>query len=212
MTTYGFAPWNVFAGTIGQNKPCTDWWPCYVTFCIKRFFILIFVKSVPFINRISVFFIFCIKLGQSKRDFWSVAAVALNGETSDIGEHTQTLSETHTHIFMPKLMRQIYDGCWPQQIKLTVMYVGGRVSRCTYRPHTHLHTHTSSGPLLPVLLVRLPCQAAPLQHTCIMKSLDWFVFFFFPLSCIPRLIQLLASCPWRTASRLTTTGQCVLLM
>lgn len=107
--------------------------------------------------------------------------VALNGETSDIGGHTHSSKNTHTHIFMPKLMRQIYDGCWPQQIKLTVMYVGGRVSRCTNRPHTHFHTHTSGGPLLPVLLVRLPCQAAPLQHACIMKFLGLIcVFFFFP--------------------------------
>lgn len=81
----------------------------------------------------------CLSSGLFASGSGQVAAVALNGETV---ASTDTHSPTHTHadtrpVSGPNLMRQIYDGCWLQQIKLTVMYVGGRVSHCTNRPHAH---------------------------------------------------------------------------
>ena len=105
--------------------------------------------------------------------------MALNGDCGINGHthahaHAHTRARTHTHTcFRLKLMRQIYDGCWPQQIKLTVMYVGGSSVTVHYRPQalTHIQARPGGGPLLPVLLVRCPCQAASLQHTCIMKFL-----------------------------------------
>lgn len=122
-----------------------------------------------------------------------------------------------THRFKPKLMRQIYDGCWPQQIKLTVMYVGGRVSRCTNGPHTHTHTQPAVlPPCSQSLLLGFPVRQPPLQHTCIMKFLTLICVspapscvppVLRPLS-IPRLTRLPASCRWRTASHSMTTGQC----
>ena len=115
------------------------------------------------------------------------------------------IGHTHAHSFRLKLMRQIYDGCWPQQIKLTVMYGGERVSHCTNGPHTytHMRTHPSGGPLHPVLLVKHPCQAAhPHSQAYLHNEIPLTDVLFSSLLLVP-FIHLLSSTPDSSCSQQT---------
>lgn len=172
---------------------------------------------VPFIHIPSIFPSFImdptalfvlLKLKVASKWLCEVVTVAL---TEGNQQHPWTRMCTHRSTL--KLMRQIYDSCWPQQIKLTVMYVWGQMSFCTNRPHTLWHRPVWA-PVLPVLPVRWPPPAYlhnEIPHADV--SFPTFLFFlnfsFLSTTCICRLIPLPASCHWRMASPLMTTGQCI---
>lgn len=110
-------------------------------------------------------------------------------------------------------MKQIYDGCWAQQIKLTVMY-GGLMPRWS-------HSTTTGRSFLLYSLVRKPHNEIPLTDfvyvsffflppSLILSFLLFSLSFFLLVTFDPRLIRTPANCPWRMLSPLTTTGWFVL--